>query len=376
MCGRIVVSRYGANLSQMRNYANQIMNNLNSFRAGYNIAPGNYIPGIFLQNKQLNQSNNNSDNLNSNNDDKKINEEIIEDNNSSKNENKKKSNLFLEAMKWGINTGRKDILLFNSRSDTINIYPFYKKYKRCIIIIEGYYEWENKNKPYYISTIEKYDNIIFLPGLYNEEIDNEGFSYKSVSIITMNANKEIDFIHERMPVIFNKYEQVLDYLNGKELSKIVDKDIKMKFYLVGDLVNKLSNISKDNIIPKEEIKYNKNGNLLIKNFLTEEKGEKLILKKNENLIKENKKYLNKINELENLKEKNKKNDDNISQVSTTIISSTLNSNLKIKSPKFKKKFRKSEKIFPSLSNSKEKKSKQKLIDKNQKRLDNFISKKK
>ena len=54
MCGRIVISRYGANLSQMRNYANQIMNNLNSFRAGYNIAPGNYIPGIFRQNTQIN----------------------------------------------------------------------------------------------------------------------------------------------------------------------------------------------------------------------------------------------------------------------------------------------------------------------------------
>jgi putative SOS response-associated peptidase YedK len=297
-------------------------------------------------------------------------------NNNKTNSQNLENEINLEAMKWGIYLVKMDHILFNSRSETINIYPMYKNYKRCIIIIEGYYEWENKNKPYYISALEKYENIIFLPGLYNEEIDNEGFSYKSVSIITMNANKEIDFIHERMPVIFNKYEQVLDYLNGKELSKIVDKDIKMKFYLVGDLVNKLSNVSKDNIIPIEDIKYNKNGNLLIKNFLTEEKGEKLILKKNENLIKDNKKNLNKINELENIKEKNKKNDDNISQVSTTIISSTLNSNLKIKSPKFKKTFRKSEKIFPSLNNSKEKKSKQKLIDKNQKRLDNFINKKK
>ena len=122
MCGRIVVSRYGANLSQMRNYANQIMNNLNSFRAGYNIAPGNYIPGIFLQNKQSNQNNNNASiNLTS---DKKINNKDLtaENINSTKNNiSVPKSNLFLEAMKWGINTGRQDILLFNSRSDTINM---------------------------------------------------------------------------------------------------------------------------------------------------------------------------------------------------------------------------------------------------------------
>ena len=66
MCGRIVISRYGANLSQMRNYANQIMNNLNSFRAGYNLAPGNYIPGVYSQNGQPNVSNNNINNLNDN----------------------------------------------------------------------------------------------------------------------------------------------------------------------------------------------------------------------------------------------------------------------------------------------------------------------
>ncbi len=351
MCGRVVIARCAKDLSKIAKLKNnKDMKNNVYYHESYNISPGQYLPCIYMT---KNNNNNNKTN------DKNLENEIN-----------------LEAMKWGIYLEKMDHILFNSRSETINIYPMYKNYKRCIIIIEGYYEWENKNKPYYISALEKYENIIFLPGLYNEEIDNEGFSYKSVSIITMNANKEIDFIHERMPVIFNKYEQVLDYLNGKELSIIIDKDIKMKFYLVGDLVNKLSNVSKDNIIPIEDIKYNKNGNLLIKNFLNEEKGEKLILKKNENLIKENKKYLNKINQLEDLKEKNKKNDDNISQVSTTIISSTLNSNLKIKSPKFKKKFRKSEKIFPSLNNSKEKKSKQKLIDKNQKRLDNFINKKK
>ena len=311
MCGRIVVSRYGANLSQMRNYANQIMNNLNSFRAGYNIAPGNYIPGIFLQNKQLNQSNNNSDNLNSNNDDKKINEEIIEDNNSSKNENKKKSNLFLEAMKWGINTGRKDILLFNSRSDTINIYPFYKKYKRCVIIIEGYYEWKKINKggnkiyrqPYYISLKEKdKDDLIYLAGLYSEEIDEDGFEYKSTSIITCNANKQLDSIHDRMPLIFKNFEEAEKYLNGANINTFINetKKIEMNFYEVGDLVNNFKNNTKDNILPKDQIKYNKNGNLLINNFLNKSNSEISLSSNKKNNYIENKKKELKINKFEEI----------------------------------------------------------------------------
>ena len=182
MCGRVVIARCSKDLIKIAKLKNnKDMKNNIYYHESYNISPGQYLPCIYM-NK--------------------------ENNNKSKEKNLE-NEINLEAMKWGIYLEKLEHLLFNSRSETINIYPMYKNYKRCIIIIEGYYEWENKNKPYYISTIEKYDNIIFLPGLYNEEIDNEGFSYKSVSIITMNANKEIDFIHERMPVIFNKYEQVL-----------------------------------------------------------------------------------------------------------------------------------------------------------------------
>ena len=307
MCGRIVISRYGANLSQMRNYANQIMNNLNSFRAGYNIAPGNYIPGIFRQMKQSNQASNNNLNFSTSEYKKGINQKY----NSSKKETSKRSNLFLEAMKWGINTGKQDIILFNSRSDTINIYPFYKKYKRCIIIIEGYYEWKKIQKvdnkiyrqPYYISLKEKdKDNLIYLAGLYLEELDEDGFEYKSTSIITCNANKQIESIHDRMPLIFKNFEEAEKYLNGADINTFINetKNIEMKFYEVGDLVNNFKNNNKDNILPKDQVKYNKNGNLLINNFLNKTKTEISLSSNKKNNYIENKKKELKINKIEEI----------------------------------------------------------------------------
>ena len=307
MCGRIVISRYGANLSQMRNYANQIMNNLNSFRAGYNIAPGNYIPGIFRQMNQSNKASNNNLNLSTSEYKKEINQKY----NSSKKEISKRSNLFLEAMKWGINTGKQDILLFNSRSDTINIYPFYKKYKRCIIIIEGYYEWKKIQKgdnkiyrqPYYISLKEKdKDNLIYLAGLYSEELDEDGFEYKSTSIITCNANKQIESIHDRMPLIFKNFEEAEKYLNGANINTFINEtqNIEMKFYEVGDLVNNFKNNTKDNILPKDQVKYNKNGNLLINNFLNKTKTEISLSSNKKNNYIENKKKELKINKIEEI----------------------------------------------------------------------------
>ena len=305
MCGRIVVSRYGADLSQMRNYANEMMKNLASFRASYNISPGGQIPGVYKQN----QSNN-------------------------KNSSKSNSELILESMKWGIDTGRPDILLFNSRSDTINVYPFYKKYKRCVIIIDGYYEWKKINKggnkiyrqPYYISLKEKDENnLIYLAGLYSDEIDEDGFEYKSASIITCNANKQIEDIHDRMPVIFQNFDEAEKYLNGYNYTYFVKKtkDLNLEFWEIGDLVNNFKNISKDNILPLDQIKYNKKGNLLINHFFNKSNSEislTSVKKNNQSLLKKNEMKINNIDEINkrtnSFQKVNIKNNDDISDIST------------------------------------------------------------
>ena len=309
MCGRIVVSRYGADLSQMRQYANQIMNNLASFKASYNIAPGGQIPGIYKQNKNNNKNNDN-------------------------NKENSKSDLILESMKWGIDTGRMDSLLFNSRSDAINIYPFYKKYKRCIIIIDGYYEWKKINKggnkiyrqPYYISLKEKDENnLIYLAGLYSDEIDEEGFEYKSATIITCNANNQIEDIHERMPLILNDFSEAEKYLNGYNLSYFVKKtkELNFEFWQIGDLVNDFKNISKDNILPLDQIKYNKKGNLLINHFFNKSNSEISLtsVKKNNQIEKRKKEMkINKIDEINkranSFQKVNIKENDDVSEIST------------------------------------------------------------
>lgn len=349
MCGRIVISRYGANLSQMRNFANQIMNNLNSFRAGYNLAPGSYIPGAYKRSNRSNKSNNNND-LSSNDNTSETQDKNKEDDSDKK--DIPKSNLYLEAFKWGIQTNNQNIL-FNSRSDTINIYPFYKKYKRCIIIIEGYYEWKKINKggnktirqPYYISLKEKDENgLIYLAGLYSEEIDEDGFKYKSASIITCNANKQIESIHDRMPLIFKNFDEAEKYLNGDNLNKFINdtQDLEMNFYEVGDLVNNFKNNTKDNILPKDKIKYNKNGNLLINNFLNKSKSEISMSTNGKNEYLENKKKELKINQVEEINKRANssykievKEIETYSEVSTTTgITNGDNSEIKNKNKKF------------------------------------------
>ena len=335
MCGRIVVSRYGADLSQMRNYANQIMKNLASFRASYNIAPGGYVPGVYKQSK---------------NNDKDKDKETMNQNS--------KSDIILESMKWGIDTGRIDTLLFNSRSDTINLYPFYKKYNRCIIIIDGYYEWKKINKggnkiyrqPYYISLKEKDENnLIYLAGLYSDEIDEDGFEFKSASIITCNANKQIEDIHDRMPLIFQDFREAEKYLNGWNLSYFVKKtnELKIDYYEVGDLVNDFKNTTKDNIVPLDQIKYNKKGNLLINHFFNKSNSEVNMTSVKKNKQLENKKKEMKINKIDEINKRNKsyqkvniKNNDDISEISTVTGITNIETNNKKKGIKGELSFKK------------------------------------
>jgi putative SOS response-associated peptidase YedK len=76
----------------------------------------------------------------------------------------------VEMMKWG--TKNKDnIPVINARSETIISHGYFKNYKRCVIIIQGYYEWseiKDKNVFYFH---DREGKLIYLAGLYREATD-------------------------------------------------------------------------------------------------------------------------------------------------------------------------------------------------------------
>ncbi|HMA68374.1 MAG TPA: SOS response-associated peptidase [Candidatus Mcinerneyibacterium sp.] len=112
----------------------------------------------------------------------------------------------LNLMKWGMipywekrdRAGK----LINIRAETLlNKKTFNKTFreKRCLIVADGFYEWDKKTKqPYYIYRAD--NKPIAFAGLWKYESEN----YKSCSIITTKPNKKIKAIHNRMPVFINK----------------------------------------------------------------------------------------------------------------------------------------------------------------------------
>lgn len=100
-------------------------------------------------------------------------------------------------------------LTLNSRAETMFEKPSFEqaaKHSRCIIPVNGFYEWQHigdRKQPYYIKL--KDQEIFSLAGLYSEWTDSAtGAKAETFSIITVEANHLMREIHNtkfRMPLI-------------------------------------------------------------------------------------------------------------------------------------------------------------------------------
>ncbi|MCA1738831.1 MAG: SOS response-associated peptidase [Actinobacteria bacterium] len=115
----------------------------------------------------------------------------------------------LEMFHWGlIPSWAKDPAIgnkmINARAETVSEKPSFRKafkVRRCLILADGFYEWQkidSGKQPYHI---KMQDGLPFaFAGLW-ETWGRNGEEIRSCSIITTEANDLMNEIHHRMPVI-------------------------------------------------------------------------------------------------------------------------------------------------------------------------------
>ena len=115
----------------------------------------------------------------------------------------------LEMFRWGlIPSWAKDPAIgnkmINARAETVSEKPSFRsafKKRRCLIVADGFYEWQKTDggkQPYHIRM--KDSSPFAFAGLW-ETWDGDGEEIRSCSIITTDANDLMNEIHHRMPVI-------------------------------------------------------------------------------------------------------------------------------------------------------------------------------
>lgn len=146
-------------------------------------------------------------------------------------------------------------LNINARSETVfekNSFRESYKQRRCLIPVNGYFEWEKDNEtkqstPHIISSsTEKY---FAFAGIYEYWFDNKiGQTILSCALLTTEPNKKIETIHDRMPVILEKKDWNL-WLDSnstfEELNKLytpISSNL-VNITEVSDLVNSVKNDS-------------------------------------------------------------------------------------------------------------------------------------
>lgn len=160
----------------------------------------------------------------------------------------------LQMMHWGLipfwakdkSMGSK---LINARVETVEQKASFKhaiKERRCIVPVDGYYEWQKTNTGKQAMRIIMPSNQLFgLAGLWEEWISPDGQAYLSYTILTTAPTPSLAPIHHRMPLVLNREQE--DYWlhglqsnNAKEIRSFLNKlkpAEELTAYPVSNLVN-------------------------------------------------------------------------------------------------------------------------------------------
>lgn len=162
---------------------------------------------------------------------------------------------FIRPMQWGLipawagdsSIGSK---MINARSETLQKKRTFKpliKDQRCIIIADGYYEWQGEKgnkQPYYIYKPDK--GFMSMAGLWSRWKSNQNETVYSYTVITTEPAENINHIHNRMPAILNQ-NNVDDWLNSESSLEIALDLLKpyagLQYHPISKYVNSVGNNS-------------------------------------------------------------------------------------------------------------------------------------
>ena len=127
----------------------------------------------------------------------------------------------VEPARWGlIPHWKKDLNgppLFNARAETVATKPSFREAfarNRCIIPLDGYYEWKAgddpkaKKQPYYVTGPE---GLLWAAGLWATGVDR-----LSATMVTTEATEEMAWLHHRLPKFLCR-EEIAPWLAGEAL---------------------------------------------------------------------------------------------------------------------------------------------------------------
>ncbi len=98
----------------------------------------------------------------------------------------------------------------NARGETLASKPFFREAagrRRCVLLADGFYEWETRDSgkvPYFFQ--RPGGEPFLLGGIWSKTRDGEGRAVPTFAIVTTRAGRDLEGIHERMPLAMRREE--------------------------------------------------------------------------------------------------------------------------------------------------------------------------
>jgi len=163
---------------------------------------------------------------------------------------------------WAQST-KLDFSTMNARSEEVaskkTYSPLLEKHKTCLVLTDGFYEWDKKTGdtlPYRFVLNDR--DLFAFAGLWSQWKDKiTGDVYRSFTIMTTRANEIVGKVHSpkfRMPVILDKKEESLWLSKDLSVDQLLSlcnpyPDDLMNSYRVAKEVNKVANNNSELILP-------------------------------------------------------------------------------------------------------------------------------
>ncbi len=151
----------------------------------------------------------------------------------------------LELLRWGLPSAAHGGI--NVRGESVARAPAYRdavRSRRCLVIVDGFYEWKRNGKTTQPFLIQRPDRKPFaLAGIWDRSVSSEGEVIESCAVITRDAVGPVAELHDRMPLILapTSYSSWLD-VNFKDAAQLlVPQATELVLRAVSPLVNNPAN---------------------------------------------------------------------------------------------------------------------------------------
>jgi putative SOS response-associated peptidase YedK len=113
----------------------------------------------------------------------------------------------------------------NARAETLANKPAWRsayRKRRCVVVADGFYEWrgpKHAREPMWFHSAE--GGLLWLAGLYESwQSPETGELRTTFTLITTAANRVVELVHQRMPVIVAE-SQIDQWISGPEHAELL-----------------------------------------------------------------------------------------------------------------------------------------------------------